>query len=71
MANLQCFEVHESQLVAMDDPSERSLKEAKSLQKLFTRREEKRAGLDYAVSRLRSTQSELGSALNFIRQVEA
>ena len=71
MANLQCFEGHEPQLVAMDDPSERSLKEAKSLQKLFTRREEKRAGLDYAVSRLRSTQSELGSALNFIRQVEA
>jgi len=55
----------------MDDPSERSVKEAESLQKLYTRREETRFGVDYSINKLESTQGQLDKALAYIRRVEA
>ena len=55
----------------MDDPSERSVKEAESLQKLYMRREETRFGVDYSINKLESTQSQLDKALAYIRRVEA
>ena len=55
----------------MDDPSERSVKEAESLQKLYSRREETRFGVDYSINKLESTQCQLDKALAYIRRVEA